>query len=73
MVQRFLLDWVHGQSGGASVAKLDEPPAFILADVAEAVLAFSDVTMPRAQVAVETAIGHRLPPARLVDFRLQDC
>jgi hypothetical protein len=47
MVQRLLLDWVHGDGGWPAVAKLDKASGFILADVTEAVLAFSNVTVAR--------------------------
>ena len=65
VVERLLLDGIHGKRGGAAVAELQEPSAFVLADEAEAVLAFSDVAVPRAKIAVETAIGHRSPTSGL--------
>jgi len=34
------------------------------------VLAFSDVAMARAKIAVETAVAHRLPPSGFMNFRL---
>ena len=68
MVERLLLDGIHRERGGTAVAKLNQASGFVLADEAEAVLAFSDVAVARAEVAVETAVGHRLPPARLVDL-----
>ncbi len=70
VVQRLLLDRIHGNRRGASVAELQQPSAFILADEAEAVLAFADVAMARAKIAVETPVGHGLPPAGFVNLRL---
>ena len=71
MVERLLLDRIHGQRRGASIAKLHQSPAFILADEAEAALPFPDVAMTRTQIAVQAAIGHRLPPAGFMDLGLQ--
>ena len=65
MVERLLLDRIHGQRRRASVAELDQPSTFILADEAEAVLAFADVAMARAKVAVEAPVGHRSPTSEL--------
>ena len=70
VVERLLLDRVHGNGRGPPIAELQQASAFVLADEAEAVLAFSDVAVARAQIAVETPVGHRLPPARLVSLRL---
>ena len=73
MVQRLLLDGIHRQRSGSAVAELNQPSAFVLADEAEAALAFADVAVPRAEVAMDAAVGHRLPPARLVDLGLCCC
>ena len=73
MVERLLLDRIHRHGGWPPVAELQQASAFILADEAEAALAFSDVAMPRTKVTVETAVGHCLPPARLVNLGLHDC
>jgi hypothetical protein len=48
MIEWLLFDRVHGDRRWPAVAKLDQPPTFILADEAEAVLAFSDMAMARA-------------------------
>ena len=73
MIERLLLDGIHGDRRGTSVAELQQASAFVLADKAEAVLAFSDVAVARTEIAVETPVGHRLPPARLVNLRSQNC
>jgi hypothetical protein len=70
VIERLLLDRIHRQRGRPSVAELNQPSAFVLADKAEAVLTFSDMAMARAKIAVETAIGHGLPPAGFVNFGL---
>ena len=62
MIERLLFDGIHRHGGGTAVAKLQQASAFVLADEAEAVLAFADVTVTRTEVAMQTAIGHGLPP-----------
>ena len=59
----FFLDWVHGHGCRASVGLLNQLSRHILTDVAEAVLANSDVAVPWAKVAVDAPVGERLPPA----------
>ena len=65
MIERLLLDGIDGDGGGAAVAELHEASGVILADEAEAVLAFADVTVTRTEVAVQTAVGHGSPTSGL--------
>ena len=66
MIERFFLDGIDLQRGRRSVSQAVELSALIHADEAEAGLAFPDVAMARAEIAMHAAVGHRLPPARLV-------
>src|ERR1019366_1545027 len=70
VVEGLLLDRAHRDRGRPPVPQLQQSSALILADEAEARLSFPDVAMPRAEIAVETAVRHGLPPARLLDLGL---
>ncbi len=70
VAERLLLDGIHRDGSRPPVAELQQPSTFVLADEAEACLAFSHVAVSRAEVAVEAAVGHCLPPAGLVNLRL---
>ena len=69
MIQRLLLDGIDVERGRASVAELNQAAFDILSDEAETSLVLSDVAVARTEITVETAVGHRLPPSRLVEFR----
>jgi hypothetical protein len=47
MIQWLLLHWIHRQGCGTPIAELEQFPAFVLSDKAEAVLSFANVAMPR--------------------------
>ena len=66
MVQRFFLDGIDLQRGWLTISQTVEFPALIHTDETEAGLAFPDVAMPRAEVAMHAAIAHGFPPASLV-------
>src|SRR6202162_6090423 len=66
MVERLFLDGVNLQGGGRSVAQAVELAALVDADEAESRLALADVTVARAEIAMDPAAGLRLPPAGLV-------
>src|SRR5215469_8349545 len=67
MIERLLLDRIDRYGSRASVAQLQQAAVFIFADEAESVLAFADVAVTRTQVAVQTDIGHGLPPASFMN------
>ena len=69
MIERLLFDGVDLECGGRAIAQAVELAAAIHAYEAETALPFSDVAVPRAQVAVHTAVGHGLPPAPFVRRR----
>jgi hypothetical protein len=73
MIERLFLDRIHGNGRRPAVAKLRETPTFILADEAETSLAFADVTMSRAEIAVQPTVGHCFPPTGFVNKRLLCC
>ena len=66
MVERLLLDGIHGQSSGPTIAELNQSSAFVLADEAKSRLALSYVTVPRTEIAMQAPVRHGLPPAAIV-------
>jgi hypothetical protein len=72
VVEGLLLDRVHGDGGGASVTELNQAAVFVLADIAEAGLAFADVAVTRAEITVQAPVGHGFPPAGSGGL-LRDC
>ena len=66
MVQRLLFDGIDLQRGGGTVAEAVELAALVDANEAEAGLAFADVAVPRAEVAVDATVGFGFPPAGFV-------
>src|SRR5882762_8852027 len=71
MVERLFFDGIDLQGSRGSVAYTVEFSALIDANETETGLAFSDVAMPGAEIAVHAAFGHGLPPAAFVEcFRL---
>src|SRR5258708_26227786 len=71
MIQGFFFDGVNLQSGRSSVAEVIELPVLIDADETESRLPGMNVTVPRAQEAMNAPFAFRLPPARFVQrFRL---
>ena len=67
VVEWLFLDGIDSYGSGPAIAKLHEPVLLILADETETVLTIADVAVSRAEVAVQTAIGHGLPPTGFVD------
>src|SRR5260370_22313293 len=57
MVQRLLLDGINLNGGGRGVAEAVEFSALIDTDEAEARLAFSNVAVPRAEIAMHLPAG----------------
>src|SRR5712691_5922911 len=71
MVERLFLDGIDLQRGGRGVAQAVELPSLIHTNETETGLPFADVAMPRAEIAVHSALGNGLPPAAFVEsFRL---
>src|SRR6266403_2265986 len=71
MIERLFLDGRDLQGSRRSVASTVEFSSLIDANETETGLAFPDVAMPRAEIAVHAALGHGLPPAAFVEcFRL---
>src|SRR5882762_7987316 len=71
MVERLFFDGIDLQGSRGSVAYTVEFSSLIDANETETGLAFPDVAMPRAEIAVHAAFGHGLPPAAFVEcFRL---
>src|SRR5712691_6317972 len=67
MIQRLLLDGVNLNGGGRSVSQAVEFSALIDTDEAEACLAFSNVAVPRAEIAMHLSGRCRLPPTAFVE------
>ena len=65
MVQRLLLDGVHGHTGVAPVARQDQTPPERLADEAETALALLEAAAARAEVTYNSAVRSRVPPLGL--------
>lgn len=63
MVQRFFLDGVDTEAAGASVADQFDLVIEPLANVAKSALSLAQVTVPRAQVALQTAVVEAVPIA----------
>src|SRR5882762_6595719 len=71
MVERLFFDGIDLQGSRGSVAYTVEFSSLIDANETETGLAFPDVAMPRAEIAVHAAFGDGLPPAAFVEcFRL---
>src|SRR6266853_701614 len=71
MVERLFLDGIDLQRRGRGVAETVKLPSVINTNETKTGLAFADVAMPWAEIAVHAAFGHGLPPAPLVEgFRL---
>src|SRR5487761_239195 len=66
MVQRLFLDGINLNCSGRSIAEAVKFSALIDADEAEASLSVSDVAMPRAEIAMQLAVGVDVPPAGFV-------
>lgn len=62
--ERFLLDGIKRQGGGTAVGLLNQLSGDVFTYVAEAVLAYSDMAMPRTKIAMNATVGESLPPAR---------
>ena len=63
MVQRLFLDRVDTEAGGTAVGGQHHPAVDILADKTGAALAGMQLAVTRAEVALQAAIGQRVPPA----------
>ena len=63
MVERFFLDRVDAEAGGAAVGGQDHLAAYILAHEAQAALALVQLAVARAQVALDAAVVERVPVA----------
>jgi hypothetical protein len=68
VVERLLLDRVDAETGGAAVGGEHHRIAFTLAHEAQTALAIVQPAVARAQVALEAAVGERMPPARRMVF-----
>src|ERR1019366_4647754 len=66
VVQWLFLDRIDLQRCRRSISKTVELPSMIGTDEAEAGLAFPNVAMVRAEIAMHAAFSHGLPPAGLV-------
>src|ERR1700683_4734479 len=66
MVQGFFLDRIDLQRGRVCIAQTVKLPALVCANETEARLPLADVAVPRTQVAVNLAVGLRVPPTRFV-------
>src|SRR6202034_2958832 len=66
MVQGFFLDRIDLQRGRVRVAQTVKLPAFVCANETETGLPLADVAVARTQVAMNFAVGLRLPPTRFV-------
>ena len=74
MIERLLLDRIDRNRCRTSVCELNQAPAEIFSNEAEAVLAISDVAVAGAEVTVQTAIGHLLPPTGVMKcFAHDEC
>jgi len=69
MIERLFLDGVDLESGGRSVTKTVQFAVLIHADVTETGLALPNVTVARAEVAVNAIVRFALPPESLVERR----
>jgi len=67
MAERLFLDGVHLERGGGGVTEAEEFAVFIDADETETGLAGADVTMARAEIAVDTVVGFGSPPEGFVE------
>ena len=67
MIQRLFFDGIDLQRGGGTVSQAVEAATLVHADEAEAALAFADVAVARAKVAMDAAVGFGFPPAGLVE------
>jgi hypothetical protein len=63
MVERLFFDGVDAEAGGAAVGGELHGAIDHLADKAGAALAFVQLAVARAKVALDAAIGQRVPPA----------
>src|ERR1700682_991863 len=71
MVEWLFLDGIDLQRRGRSVPETVELSSLIDTNETETGLAFADVAVPWAKIAVYAAFGHGLPPAAFVEsFRL---
>jgi hypothetical protein len=61
MVQWFLLDWIDAEAAGATVADELYLTIETLAHIAQTPLPLLQMTVARAQVALELAIGQLVP------------
>jgi hypothetical protein len=68
MAEGLLLDGIHLESSGGTIAEAEEFAALIDADETKAGLAGADVAMARAEVTVEAAVGVGSPPEGLVEL-----
>jgi len=66
MIERFFLDGIDLQRRRRGIAQAVEFSALIDTNEAETGLAFSDVAMPRAKIAMHAPFGHGLPPAAFI-------
>jgi len=69
MIQRLLFDGIDLNGCGTAVSQLEQAAFFYLANETETGLAFADVTVPRAEITMDLAIVHRVPPASFVWLR----
>ena len=67
MIERFFFDGVDLNGGGGGISQAVEFAAAVHADEAEAGLAFADVAVARAEVAVHFTAGVGIPPTRFVE------
>ena len=64
MVERLLLDRVNAEAGRAAISRQDHLVFDVLADEAGAALAFVQLAVARAQVALDAPAVDGVPPAR---------
>src|SRR5438046_3579706 len=67
MIQRFFLDGIYLQRGRRAITKTVEFAASIDANETETALSVTNMTVPRAQIAVNAPVGLGLPPLRFME------
>jgi hypothetical protein len=67
MIEGLFFDGVNLKSGGGSVAEADEFAALIDPDVAKTGLAWTDVAVARAKIAMDAVVRFGFPPKGIVE------
>ncbi len=68
MIERLFLDRIDLQRRGRGIAQAVELPTLIHANETESGLPFTDVAVPRAEIAVHSALRNGLPPSAFVEI-----